>query len=734
MTDAKKDYRIVLFVALCLIFSIVVVYIKVQNFGFVGYDDELYVTENLHVQKGVSLEGIKWAFTTFHSANWHPLTWISHMLDCHLYGMNPAGHHCTNVEFHIANTLLLFIILFKMTGALWQSAFVAALFALHPLHVESVAWISERKDVLSTFFGLLSIGAYYRYVKISSVKHYIPIIIFLSLGLMAKPMLVTIPFVLLLLDFWPLKRFQYQRDFRLKSEEAYGDVKRKNRRIILEKIPLVIPVVISCIVTFFAQKSEGAVKAIWALPMKYRIENAVVSYVSYVLKAIWPYKLAVFYPHPGNTLPQWHIIGGALLIVAACYGAIRKAKKYPYILVGLFWYFGTLVPVIGLVQVGNQAMADRYTYIPLIGIFIIVSWGAADILKKLRDHRSSLRSPSYAGQAEVRGQKSEVGSLGTEVEGQKSAVREQQPMTSSNVLVLFNKRRFQKIYLGIFASIILVALASKTFLQLNTWKNGITLFEHAVSVTENNYQAHNNLGTAYESIDLAKAIFHYEAALKIHPNYAKALFNLANAFSENGNIDEAVRYYLKALNIKPNNPAALNNLGEALVKKGDYDKAIYYFKWALRTESKKADTRMNLANVLFLKGNPDEAISQYRKILQIDFGNADLHYNLAYVLSTQGKLDEAVLLYKETLRIDPEYSKAHYNMGDIYLKQGKTTEAFMQYAEAIKIKPDYVQAYYKLGLILLRQGKFNKAKVLFSKAIQIDPKYSEARKHLDKLN
>ena len=674
MTDAKKDYRIVLFVALCLILSIVVVYIKVQNFGFVGYDDELYVTENLHVQKGVSLEGIKWAFTTFHSANWHPLTWLSHMLDCHLYGMNPAGHHCTNVEFHIANTLLLFIILFKMTGALWQSAFVAALFALHPLHVESVAWISERKDVLSTFFGLLSIGAYYRYVKISSVKHYIPIIIFLSLGLMAKPMLVTIPFVLLLLDFWPLKRFQYQRNIYFKSEEAYGDVKRKNRRIILEKIPLFIPVILSCIVTFFAQKSEGAVKAIWALPMKYRIENAVVSYVSYVLKAIWPHKLAVFYPHPGNTLLSWQIAGGALMIVAACYLAIRSAKKYPYIPVGLFWYLGTLVPVIGLVQVGDQAMADRYTYIPLIGVFIIVAWGASDFFKKWHN---------------------------------------------------------QKIYLGISAAIILVALASKTFLQLNTWKNGITLFEHAVSVTENNYQAHNNLGTAYESIDLAKAIFHYEAALKIHPNYAKALFNLANAFSENGNIDEAVRYYLKALNIKPNNPAALNNLGEALVKKGDYDKAIYYFKWALRTESKKADTRMNLANVLFLKGNPDEAISQYRKILQTDFENADLHYNLACVLSSQKKYNEAIRHYNETLSIDPKYSKAHYNLGNIYLNQGKTIEAFMHYAEVIKLKPDYSQAYNKLGLILFRQGKFNEAEVFFSKAVRIDPNYHEARKYLE---
>ena len=732
--DHKHTFFKVLLVIFCLITGIVIVYIKVQNFDFVGYDDELYVTQNHYVQKGLASEGIKWAFTTFHAANWHPLTWLSHMLDYELYGMNPAGHHWTNIELHIANTVLLFLILLKMTGALWQSAFVAALFALHPLHVESVVWISERKDVLSTFFGLLTIGAYYRYAKNPSTKYYLLVIAFLSLGLMAKPMLVTIPFVLLLLDFWPLKRFQYQSGFYLKLEKENGDVVRKNYRIILEKIPLFIIVVISCIVTFFAQKSEGAVKALWALPLKYRIGNAVVSYADYVLKAIWPHKLAVFYPYPGKTLPSWQIVGGAFLIVAACYWAIRAAKKYPYIPVGLFWYLGTLVPVIGLVQVGDQAMADRYTYIPLIGIFIIVSWGATDLFKKLRDQTSSLRSPSYAGQAEVRGQKSEVGSLGTEVGGQRSAVREQQSMTSSSVLVLFNKRRFQNLFLGISAGTLLVALSAKTFYQLNTWKNEITLFEHAVSVTENNYQAENNLGTAYSSKDLDKALFHYEAALKIKQGYAMALYNLGTIYEKKGQIDRAINYYFKVLQINPNYSDALNNLGLIFYNQRDYAKAVLYFKKALKIDPQKPDARLNLANVLFLQSKPDEAITQYREILQTDSENADAHYNLAFVLSSQKKYNEAVLHYKETIRIDPEYSKAHYNLGDIYLNQGKISEAFMHYAEVIKIKPDSVQAYNKLGLILFRQGKLNKAKVFFLKAIQLDPKYSEVRKHLEKLN
>jgi len=716
MNDTKKDYRTVLLVALCLVAAIIIVYGKARNFDFVGYDDELYVTQNHYVQKGISLEGIKWAFTTFHSANWHPLTWLSHMLDCELYRLNPAGHHWTNVEFHAANALLLLFILFKMTGALWQSAFVAALFALHPLHVESVAWVAERKDVLSTFFGLLSIVTYYQYVKKSSAGYYLLVIILLSLSLMAKPMLVTLPFVLILLDLWPLKRFQFQGDFYLKPGKSNSDVIRRNYRIIIEKIPLFIPVAISCVITFFAQKNEGAVKALLALPMKYRIENTVVSYVKYVLKTIWPHKLAVFYPHPGNTLPLWQIAGGALLIAAACYGAIRLAKQFPYILVGLFWYLGTLVPVIGLVQVGDQGMADRYTYIPLIGIFIIVSWGVPDLFKKLGARRSEDRS-----------RRSEVGGRKSEVENRRSEIL-------SGVGNYLDKIRFKGIFLGISVGIILAALSWNTFFQLNFWKNGITMFEHAVSVTRNNYIAENNLGTAIGSKDLDKALFHYKAALKIKPDCAGALFNMGNIYEKKGQTDKAISHYLKALKIKPDYFGALNNLGRVFYNKGDYDSAVSYFKKALKLDSKKADARMNLANVLYLQSKPEEAIAQYKKILQTDFENADAHYNLAYVLSSQHKLSEAVFHYNETLKIDPEYAKAHYNLGNIYFNQGKTAEAFRHFAEIIKLKPDYVQAYNKLGLILFQQGKFTKAKTLFLKAIRINPNYPETRKYIEILN
>jgi len=635
--------HLLIMISLLLILAIIIAYGQVKNFDFVGYDDQEYVTENSHVQKGLTVEGIIWAFTSFHSANWHPVTWLSHMLDCELYGLNPMGHHWTSLILHMINTILLFLVLELMTGAIWRSAFVAALFALHPLHVESVAWISERKDVLSTFFGLLMICAYYRYIETLEFKNYLLVFIFLSLGLMAKPMLVTFPLVLLLLDFWPLKRFYFRNNYLLQSEKTIYYDSKGIYRLILEKIPLFIPVIISCILTFWAQKNYGAVKALDVLSLKTRISNAIVSYLNYFLKMIWPSKLAVFYPYPRQTLPTWQVFGSAFILVCLSYLAIRVAKRYPYIVVGLFWYLGTLVPVIGLIQVGEQAMADRYTYIPLIGIFIIFSWGALD---------------------------------------------------------LFQKLNYRKIYIGLLALIILSAFAVKTFFQIGHWENGITLFEHAVKVTENNYRAHNNLATALGSTDIDRAIFHYKEALRIHPKYLMAICNLGLTYYNKGNYEEAASYFTKALKIDP----------------------------------RKIDTRMDLANIFFLQGKFEKAISQYSEILKTDSENVNAHYNLAHMLFTQKKIDQAVHHYNEALRIDPKCLKAHYHLGNILLSQGKIKEATIHFFEAINIKPDYVQAYNKLGIILLRQEKFDKAKVFFSKAVEIDPNFLEARKNLETLN
>jgi len=619
-----SDRQIILIISLLLILSIIITYGKVVNFDFVVYDDQDYITENRQVQEGVTVDGFIWAFTTFHAANWHPLTWLSHMLDCELYGLNPMGHHWVNLIFHMVNTVLLFLLLKLMTGTIWRSAFVAALFALHPLHVESVAWVSERKDVLSTFFGLLMIYAYCRYVDKSCFKNYLPVIIFLCLGLMCKPMLVTFPFVLLLLDFWPLKRFQPENYRLSKSDVKISSYFKRSSLLFLEKIPLLIPVFISCLLTFFAQKSEGAVQALESLPLKSRIANALVSYMNYVLKAIWPSKLSVYYPYPrGGALPAWQIFGAALLIACVCFFAMRTAKKYPYIAVGLFWYLGTLVPVIGLIQVGEQAMADRYTYIPLIGIFIAVVWGISDFIRKWH---------------------------------------------------------YRKIYIVVFAVIILSALAARTFFQTRHWKNGITLFEHAIEVTENNYIAHNNLATALGSIDLERAIYHYKEAVRIHPKYVTALCNLGLTLYHKGDYEEAVSYFTKALNINP----------------------------------QKTDARMDLANIFFLQAKPEKAISQYREILKTNYENANAHYNLACMLSAQKKIDQAEHHYMEGLRINPNHEKAHYELGNIMLNKGNLKVALTHFAEAIKINPDYAQSYNKR--IYFFQKRFNSTQVFLKHA------------------
>jgi len=643
MINVEKDFRNFFLIAFCLTICIIIVYGQVGTFDFIGFDDPEYVTENEYVQEGLNFDSFIWAFTTFHSANWHPLTWLSHMLDCQFYGMDPMGHHWTNVQFHLANTLLLFFILFKMTGARFKSAFVAALFALHPLHVESVAWVSERKDVLSTFFGLLMIFAYYRYIKISNCKNYFFVIICFILGLMAKPMLVTFPFVLLLLDFWPLERFQYKGNYILNSKSSIGYGYKGIGTLFLEKTPLFVLVVISSTLTFLAQKSHGAVEALEALSLQIRIENALVSYARYVLKAIWPSNLAVFYPYQGGALSSWQIFGAAFLILTACFFAVRISKKYPYVPVGIFWYLGTLVPVIGLVQVGEQAMADRYTYIPSIGLFIVVSWGVPDLL---------------------------------------------------------NKWKYKKLILGLAALAILFGCVIASFIQIRYWKNGVALFEHTVKVTENNYRAQNDLGTAWEAINLDQAILHYKQALEIKPNYLLAIYNLGVAYCE----------------------------------KEEYDEAILNFKKVLKIDPQNIDARMNLANVLFLLDKPDEAVFHYDKIIKADSKNSDAHYNLAYLLSKQGKFDEAVSHYEESLKFNPKYSKAHYNLGNILLKQGKTEEAFTHFSEAIKINPDYAQGFNKIGEILFKQGKIDRAKVFFSKAIEIDPNDKEARKNLGVVN
>jgi len=630
--DIKRHQKI-LTIYLLLILTILVTYWQVKDFNFVSYDDELYVTENSQVQAGISVDGTIWAFTTFRAGNWHPLTWLSHMLDCELYGLNPMGHHWTNLLFHITNTLLLFFMFQKMTGSMWRSAFVAALFALHPLHVESVAWVAERKDVLSTFFGMLTILAYIRYVKKRNFFRYSLIFILLSLGLMAKPMLVTMPFVLLLLDFWPLERLKYYSPNQ--SSKLFS--------LIYEKIPLFIPVTISSVLTILAQKEVGALYSIEVLPITTRIANALISYNSYIFKTIWPQSLAVFYPHTLGIMSLWNVLLAAFAIAGISFFSIRLLKQHPYVAIGWFWYLGTLVPVIGLIQVGSQGMADRYTYIPLIGLFIIVVWGMPDLLKK----------------------------------------------SHSN-----------KIILTVFAIILIFVFSTRSYFQIRHWENSATVFKNAIQTTKNNWLAHRELGLALmRKGKLDEAVFYYKKALQIRPKYLTALDNLGMTLHQLGRFEEALFYYSKALKIYPNDSGIHNNTANVLTALGKLEEAIKHYRKAILITPDFAEPHYNLANILIIQKKIDEAVFHYESAIKKDSEYSDAYYSLGCILLRQKKFKEALVNFIQVIKINPDYKQAYNQIGIILLQRGKIKKAEKFFSKAVQIDPGYKDATNNLLLI-----------------------------------
>ncbi|MGD8313734.1 MAG: tetratricopeptide repeat protein, partial [Syntrophobacterales bacterium] len=588
-------------VYLVLIFVTLVVFHQLPSHDFINLDDDILVYENPHVHAGLNKEGIAWAFTTFEAYNYHPLTWLSHMLDCELFGLRPGMHHLTNLLFHLMNTALLLFVLRRMTGALWRSGFVAALFALHPLHVESVAWVAERKDLLSAFFWFLSIWAYARYTERPGLNRYLPVLLFFSLGLLAKPMVVTLPFVLLLLDFWPLGRTQFHQ---AGTDNRPLQQKVSVFRLVWEKIPLFALAAISIVVTFAAQQQGGALKSLEAFPLTTRIANALISYLSYIGKMIWPHNLAVYYPHSGS-IPVWQAAGAGLTLICVTVLVIWTARKRPYLAVGWLWYLGTLVPVIGLVQVGSQAMADRYTYLPLVGLFIALAWGVPCLFAGWR-HRQSM--------------------------------------------------------LAILATIVLVSFTVCTWLQLRHWQNSITLFQHTLQVTTNNHFAHNNLGVALaQDGRLNEAISHYSEALRLKPGAFEVHNNLANALAAQGSVDEAIQHYFEALRLEPDYDKAHNNLGNVLAGTGRGEEAIIHYSEAIKINPDYAGAHYNLANALAAQGSVDEAIQHYFEALRILPDWAGAHNNLGVSLEKSGKLKEAIAHYHEALRIRPDYAKARNN-------------------------------------------------------------------------
>ena len=554
-------------IALLLALGTLVVFLPVGGFGFVNYDDPDYVTENGFVKNGLSWPSIMQAFTSFHAANWHPLTWLSHMTDCTLFGLNPGAMHFVNVLFHAANTALLFTLLRRLTNKIWAAAFIAALFAWHPLHIQSVAWISERKDVLSTFFGLLTLLAYAKFAQENSRRNYWLAVIFFALGLMAKQMLVTLPFVMLLLDFWPLQRFQIS-NFKF---QIFA-------KLLTQKIPFFLLVIPACVLTCLAQRA--AMSSLEHLPFPLRLENSIVTYALYLFKIFWPANLAFFYPLTERSPANLAIASLTLVIIS--FLAWRTRRAQPYVLVGWLWFLGMLVPVIGLVQVGEQSMADRYSYLPSIGIFIIITFGG---------------------------------------------------------LALAERFAFAKKLLAPAAILILAGCVLATEIQLQCWRTDETLFSHAVAVTQNNEIAHLNLGVVYEKQGrTTEAMQEYRTALKINPRRAHTHNNIADLLDAAGLPDAALAEYEAAIALDPNALEAHLNFGILLVELNRFDEAAEQFKLAATLEPTDARPHYQMGKMLLKRGDDAAAIGELRLALQNDPNNFQMLAYTARVLAA----DEAV--------------------------------------------------------------------------------------------
>jgi len=574
-----------LIICLFLVAISLAVFGQTIRYDFVNFDDDLYVYNAPVIKAGITIQGLALAVTAPHARNWHPLTTISHMLDCQLYGLNAGGHHGTNVLLHTIAVLLLFFVLRQMTSAVWKSAIVATLFAIHPLHVESVAWVSERKDVLSAVFFLLMLSAYIRYTRTHSRTHYLVVAVLFAAGLMSKPMLVTAPFILLLVDYWPLRRFEERSSVEDDKHLSPGNEKRTITSLLMEKIPLLVLSAAACGITFVLQKRAAG--AIPPLPLLWRVQNALVSHIIYIWKTVWPTRLAIFYPHPNNTLTIWQVAGAMTLLLVITLAAIVLRKQRPYLFTGWFWYVGMLVPVIGLVQVGEQGHADRYTYLPHIGLFMLAVWLVADLTAV---HKSRARFAVAA------------------------------------------------------AGVTIVALVWAAVIQTSYWRNSETLWTHALAVTSDNDLAHNNLGyLCTDRGELDKAISHFEAASKIrsrkvdpHYNVGSAFvqMNLADALGLKGLADEAMLHYEEAIKLVPNYAEAYYNRGNILFANGRVDEAIADWEKTLQIQPNDADAHTCLGNALLRQGLRTEAIAHYEKAMVLAPEDPHSRNNIAWLLAT----------------------------------------------------------------------------------------------------
>lgn len=601
-------------VAVALIAINLLVFAPVRTFDFVSYDDPWYVTQNANVAGGLSWHALWWALTAGYLFYWHPVTWLSHLVDVQIFGLHAGGHHVTNLLLHIGSTLALFGFLRRATGALGRSAFVAALFAVHPLHVESVAWIAERKDVLSTLALMLTFWAYVAYAQKPTVRRYLVVLSSFTVGLMAKPMLVTLPVVLLLLDIWPLRRVAVRPEQREAGTAASGSQRAIVMSLLGEKLPLFALAVAVSVATFLVQLRVGAVGSLNQLSLDFRLANALLSYVKYIRQMLWPAGLAVFYPYPPTLPPWWQVIAAAAVLIAVSVAVVRAAKRRPYLLVGWCWYLVTLLPVIGLFQSGDQLMADRFTYVPLVGLFLAVTWAGADLLARWPRLRPAV----------------------------------------------------------VIAAVLTVgACAAAARVQVQYWRNSETLWRRALAVTTLNHRAHAALGALLaEQGKTDEAIAEYRAALRIVPGQAEWRNNLGLLYTRQGKVFDAMGQYAIATRMQPDFADAHNNLGAMLARAGQTKEAIAEYTSALRINPSFALAHQNLALALASAGRLDEALRECLVALKLDPWNADSHYQAGSLFYRLGNNRDARAHLEKALHLNPQHDAARRALDELARQGG----------------------------------------------------------------
>ena len=674
--------------AVCLFLALAIwgVFGQTRRYEFINYDDDIYIYENPTITGGLNLREIIWVFTHDEGLDaWHPVTAVSHMLDWQIYGANAGGHHLTNVLLQMATAILLFLVLQKMTGWMWCSAFVAAVFAIHPLRVESVAWVTERKDVLSGFLFMLTLWMWLRYQQRRSgmdnaesnsgramgvpglrcwTADYCLALVFFALGLLSKPTLVALPLVLLMLDYWPLNRFPAHDALRSRLRVWLG--------LFLEKVPFLLVSAAACAFTVLTQKH--VVSTVQGLTVSWRTGNALMAYVDYLWRMIYPVGLALIYPHPEKHLPVWRVVGSALVLLVISAGAVAGRRKHPYLLVGWLWYLVMLLPMIDIMQTGDQTRADRYTYLPQIGLYIMIAWGTVEFCATWRHRRAVL---------------------------------------------------------GTAAGVVLMALAVDAYGQTLYWKDSVTLWTHTLARTPQSPVVHCNLGIALAlEGKQAAAVQHFGRALELNPQDAKAMNNLGKVLTSQGKLMDAIQYFDRALQLNPEDAKALNNLGVTLAAQGKLDEAVQHYDRALQLKPNYADAHYNLGNALTAQGRLDEAADSYAQTFELNPDFAEAHCNLGLVLARQGKLDAAIEQYQQALQLKPDYADALNNLGSALAAQGKLDAAAQYYQRSLQLQPNNADALNNLGVALARQGKVDEAIQHFNRVLELNPNDASAHNNL----